>query len=263
MRQYFKRFRADLVIHWQTLGNDVWNNIFPTHDTASMNGAPKPTFRLKGEQLIEPAQQIGQPAFRWRLWALIVHGVWGGLDAFWEMYLPPPYVPRESVLHIQGGERVSTEENLKSEKSHWSILLTPASPRMEYGISLTRQLLRTMEEIASTQGAQFIIFQEDRTTPLARKACEKFPWHRNGHFVVEYEGKFYEADSEQYALVRKKLNDGFRYLSIPITVPSHTVGPANCHLNVEGNRQVLKDLAATLRWRGTVLSHSEDGSNGG
>src|SRR5688572_4684118 len=30
LRDYFKQFRADMVILWETPINDIWNNVFPT-----------------------------------------------------------------------------------------------------------------------------------------------------------------------------------------------------------------------------------------
>ena len=37
------------MILWQTIGNDVWNNLFPTH--WPKDGFLKPTFRLQDGQL--------------------------------------------------------------------------------------------------------------------------------------------------------------------------------------------------------------------
>jgi hypothetical protein len=103
-----------------------------------------------------------------------------------------------------------------------------------------------MENLARAHHAAFLIFQEDRNTATARRACEKFPFYRKGRSVINYNGRFYEADSEQYYATRDYVNRGFLFISIPITEPDHTVGENDCHLNVRGNRQVLRDLSRAM-----------------
>ena len=39
LKNYFGEYTADLVVVWETPGNDVWNNMFPTHWPA--DGSPK------------------------------------------------------------------------------------------------------------------------------------------------------------------------------------------------------------------------------
>lgn len=55
LKEYFQRYRANLVVLWQTPQNDVWNNMFPTH--WPKNGTPKPTFVLKNGELDGPTEQ--------------------------------------------------------------------------------------------------------------------------------------------------------------------------------------------------------------
>ena len=43
LQEYFEKYRADLVVLWQTPANDIWNNVFKTHISGRN---PKPTFWL-------------------------------------------------------------------------------------------------------------------------------------------------------------------------------------------------------------------------
>src|SRR5205807_8778367 len=58
LREYFDKFKANLVLLWETPVNDVWNNVFPSSMPAA--GTPKPTFWLENGQLRGPSEQIGQ-----------------------------------------------------------------------------------------------------------------------------------------------------------------------------------------------------------
>ena len=52
LQEYFREFRADKVVLWQTFNNDVWNNMF--HTNMPKDGNMKPTFLLIKGQLVGP-----------------------------------------------------------------------------------------------------------------------------------------------------------------------------------------------------------------
>ena len=60
LQEFYRSHRADMVVLWQTPGNDVWNNMFPTH-WPTKNGWPKPTFRLINDELSGPTENMGDP----------------------------------------------------------------------------------------------------------------------------------------------------------------------------------------------------------
>jgi hypothetical protein len=66
LEKYFEQRRADLILLWFTPGNDVWNNLFPTHWPA--NGQPKPTFWLENGGLRGPNHALGELLDPSRLW---------------------------------------------------------------------------------------------------------------------------------------------------------------------------------------------------
>lgn len=70
--------------------------------------------------------------------------------------------PAKSVLTPADNVPVfETIEDIALEKSHWSIWLTPDSPRKEYGIALVNALYKEIQKLASSRGAGFLVFDFD------------------------------------------------------------------------------------------------------
>src|ERR1051326_9247272 len=88
-------------------------------------------------------------------------------DREWERRYPPAYQPLASFdgpVKDDGqawwdtNGRGMRDENLATEKTHLAMFLTPRSPRMQYGLDLTRALMREMGALASSHGARFTAF---------------------------------------------------------------------------------------------------------
>jgi hypothetical protein len=65
LREYFKQFRANLVVLWHTPINDFWENAFPDRLPASVQigaGHLKPTFLLLGDQQSGQSIELFHPA---------------------------------------------------------------------------------------------------------------------------------------------------------------------------------------------------------
>ena len=58
LREYFTKHRADLVLVWFNIGNDLFDNLFPTQFPT--NGWPKPTFSLRSGRLEGPNWAMGE-----------------------------------------------------------------------------------------------------------------------------------------------------------------------------------------------------------
>lgn len=242
LREYFKRFRADLVVLWETPINDVWNNVFPSSLPAP--GIPKPTFWIEDGQLRGPSEEIGQPireksrvklvqlwrrAFRW------------SRDYRWEKYYPPAYKPMSEYtgeVKDDWQQRWDNDPNfiqdLSSEKSHLAISLTPRSERMKYGLDLTHKLVQEMERLTTSRGEQFVTFTH------------------NAHLIEPEDGVhvlngvYYRTSWSQYNENLNYINQGFKFFVIPVTVEQWRVGPEDFHLNEHATDQVMKDLARQL-----------------
>ncbi|MGB2713793.1 MAG: hypothetical protein WBC51_06415 [Vicinamibacterales bacterium] len=254
LQQYFTKYRADLVILWQTPVNDIWNNVFKTH-MASRN--PKPTFWLDASQnLCGPSEQLGQPLANS---PIVVVSMWQRLfglpwrDKSWENALPEPYTPLSSYdgsVRTEWQERWKTnagrmrDENLATEKSHLAVALSPRSKRMQYGIDLTHALVRRINEVVNAQGGKLVIFQVENEELVPQ-----------GEDVYALNGKYYRVSRRQYYGNWSAVNQGFDTVTVPVTVRDWRVGPTDAHLNAQATNQVMRDLAVQLGARISEAGH--------
>jgi hypothetical protein len=130
LKEYFRKYRANDVVLWQTFDND-----------GPKDGWIKPTYWLDHGTLKGPNYQldelISKPA-RTKI-GVLLNGLLRphGLDESWERYLPAPYQP---LTRYEGSfvadwdpsnpsnkNPLLKNENLKNEKSHFSVQLYPRS----------------------------------------------------------------------------------------------------------------------------------------
>jgi hypothetical protein len=246
LEEYLKKYRADLVVLWQTPWNDVWNNVFNTH---MFSPNPKPTFWLdKDGSLRGPSEAMGHPMANSRF---VLAAIWQrviGLpkrDKDWENSLPPAYVPLDHCdgpVKTEWQERWKSnrgrmhDENLATEKSHMAIMLSPRSKRMQYGLDLTRALTKHIEEVTKAQNGKLAIFQTDENS-----------FDSDGDQIYILNGKYFRVSKHQFEENWKYVNDGFAAQVFPITEKDWRVGPDDGHLNQAANDQVMGDLARWLR----------------
>jgi hypothetical protein len=238
LREYFRDYSADFVIVWETPGNDIWNNMFPTH--WAKDGTPKPTFWLdENASLKGPRRSL----YRFRLVSLIDNIFFKtSLDGLWEKnYMPPPYQP---MTEYSG---VATEnwyvlnrraENIENEKTHVILSLVPRSERTEYGVRLTNKLLKAMQEESEINGAGFVAFAVDRPDfPLA-----------DGVYKLKRGSKriFARLSVKQYWENIAEVNQNIAFFMIPLRVKNFMNG-RDPHLNEIAVDQVMKDLAIVLK----------------
>jgi hypothetical protein len=133
-------------------------------------------------------------------------------------------------------------ENFDSDKNDRAMKLTPRSPRVQYGLDLTRSLLQEIQRLAASHGAQFAIF-----TTSQNPATKKEQTEAADEVVVHVlNGKYYKTSEAQYNENINYLTQGFRSYDIPVTVEPQIVGPEDSHLNEHATDQVIKDLAAKI-----------------
>lgn len=247
LQEYFEKYRADMVVLWETPSNDVWNNLFPTHYPA--DGKPKPTFWLEGGRLRGPSELIGQPISdgpRLKSLLLLRRVFHWSRDARWERRYPPPYKP---LAGVAAGAKDDWQrwwddnthnfrnENLDNEKSHLAVFLTPRSERMQYGLDLTNALLKEIEGLTRSRGGRLVAFTQQAP-----------PSEEDDHVegVHSLNGKYYATSGAQYRDNVEYMNRGIDFLMLPVTVGQWKVGPDNTHLNEHATDQVMRDLAGQL-----------------
>ena len=246
LREYLEKFRADMVVHWFAGTNDIWNNVFPTHFPA--DGAAKPTYWLEGGQLRGPTEGMGQPIRetpRLKLQLLWRNQSNWSRDGEWEKLLPPPYKPMTEPdgpvkddwqQRWDSNAKHMRNENLATEKTHYSIFLTPGSERMKYGLDLTHRLLQEIEHLIQSRGGRLVVFAND-LPPEERS-------RREGLHVLQ--GKYYKTSMDQYYRNLDYVLRDLTFYSIPITIENWKVSADNSHLNEQANDQLMKDLAKRI-----------------
>lgn len=245
LREYYQKYRADLVVLWQTPENDVWNNMFPTHWPA--DGPPKPTFWLENGELHGPNMEMGA-----RLWSKFK------LVALWERFIspvsrdrqfekrfPPAYSPmlqhegpadQDWQKRWDGNIGLMRDENLGNEKSHFAMRLTPPSERTQYGLDLTRRLLHETENLVTSHAGKFVVFRVDK--PLENPDF--------GGKIHVLNGKYYKTSNEQFLSNVNYINRGFKSYVSHVTIREWKVGPEDSHINEHATDQVMEDLSRKL-----------------
>ena len=248
LQKYYKKYRADLVVLWQTPGNDVWNNVFPTNWVK--NGWPKPTFRLIKGKLHGPSEQFGE-ALSWSKIKLLVlaNRVFPFIDrdGDWEKHLPQPYKPMPNYAgdacydwqESWDNNAGFRDENLATEKSHLAISLTPISPRTQYGLDLTKALLAEIKSLVNNNKGHFVIFNT-RVPDEKQQICSA------EEVVHLLNGKHYKTSRKQFRDNIEYINANFVSFTVPVTIAKWRVGPQDSHLNEPATDQVMNDLAAQI-----------------
>ena len=244
LQEYLGTYRADMVVLWQTPGNDVWNNVFKTN---MADHTPKPTFWLEGGSLHGPSESLGQ---RLADSSIMVVSLWQRVfslpfrDRDWECRLPEPYSPLDyydGPVNREWQERWRTnlgrmrDENLATEKSHMAVMLSPRSKRTQYGLDLTHALLRRIEKVVNSQNGTLVIF---------RATTGSFSSAEDEMYVLN--GKYFRVSKRQFDANFSEVNRGFRTETVPVTERDWRVSRDDGHFNEKATAQLMRDLAQRI-----------------
>jgi hypothetical protein len=254
LQEYLARYRADLVITWVTIYNDIVDNISRSAGGGYHRFHPKPSFWLEGDTLRGPTELIDAPVYTGKL-RILFQRAFEDFETDWGRTLPPPGGTREGVP--TGMDRVvQTNEAIGEQRSLWSISETPRPARQEYGIRLTRALLGRMRDLARDRNAAFALMLEDNFSPASVQQAHRLGWNifLPGKTAVVGDGfRWIMADEAQARATLRDLTEGFPTILVPIRTDDPRISPFNNHFVMPANRQVMSDLAQMLSERGLLV----------
>jgi hypothetical protein len=248
LKEYFKKYRADLVLLMFTERNDVEDNMFPT---TGLNNTIKPTFWLENGALKGPTEgqfePVGPKLKLALLWQRYIGKPMGeALHESWiKNKLPPPYQPQSDyqgeVDYSWHEEWLSDPKHAKKyigcEKEGFGNQYVPRSKIREYGYQLTRKLFFKIKKLVETHNGHFIIFKEERPWELRDMEQEK------AYFL---KGKYYRVAMRQYQQNMKELFEGFENYRIPLNMKNFTASKEDAHLGPEAIDKLMRELAVIV-----------------
>ncbi len=181
---------------------------------------------------------------------LKLRGPQSGMDDEWEKKLPEAYKPMDTY----SGKFFSDwdwkknkknpylrYDNLYNEKSNSAIYLYPRSPRMQYGLDLTKKLLYEIDKLCRANNSDFFIFY-DASFHADQIVNEGLYTNK----VQKVNNRFYIESPRQYKENQKYVNEGFRVFEISMNIKNCTLSDKDMHLNCEADTQLMRSLGDSL-----------------
>jgi hypothetical protein len=238
LKRYFAHDRADLVVAWASIAEDVPANTFRFGQKRPGQFTVKPTFMLTGKDIRGPTEEIGQWLYTGKLWGLVRPWLIN-LDQNWTLVLPKPDPGADGPppgIEIQ----MSVKDAIDEQRSAWSIWLRPKPARVKYGIDLTRALLRHMQSVAALRGAKFMLL----LTPSPAELKVTAP------IALEHDGHWYVADPSSRDAAIAEVTGGFDTI---------TLSPEGQELaSPAAERRIMERLADALNERNRLTQVALD-----
>lgn len=264
LKQYFKNYRADLVVAWLTPVNDFWENTFVERSVSTSFGRLKPSFRLVGGYLEGPKQSYTHSY----ILDLIVRAKANleGAESklleqevtYWNSQLPsasrkiqPVSCPDKVVAQAEvisalrenhGDITVKTSEDIEGNRSHFSPFGIPRSMREQYQIDITKALLERMKSEVETVDGKFAVFYpygSELDLAMSHVKCIR----SDSSEIV------YAIDMKDVLVELKKLSQ-INFITPRIVSSQPTmISSVDWHLNRLGNELAMKGLANLLMER--------------
>jgi hypothetical protein len=272
IQEYFKLYRADLVLLWATPGNDFWENAFPDRSATPQAGPLKPTFSLIDGELHGPYFTSGSYLHHSAI-AQLIETVMANLQKEtleqrilrgWLDEMPTPHksnkLANEYVcvgltvinqveffntifdLNNEIGYTVRSGEDFLHSRSHFSSFMINPSRRDEYLVAITESLLWQVKEEVEKHNSKFLAFYPVRDDFDKRgMQMVKCVTDSQGNIFsvsLDYAGRLKDVISSE-DLVVFDLPGGNEIV----------VSPNDRHLNDLGNELGMKKLSLSLMER--------------
>ncbi|WNM62059.1 hypothetical protein [Candidatus Nitrospira neomarina] len=272
IQEYFKLYRADLVLLWATPANDFWENAFPDRSATQQAGPLKPTFRLVDQKLHGPYFLSGSYLHNSAL-AHLIERVMSNLQnetleqrilRRWLQEMPSSHETHkienkhacEGLTVINQGEffntifelndnmgyTVRSGQDVLNSRSLFSAYMVDPSRRDEYLVAITGSLLRHVKEEVERHHSKFLVFYP------AREDFEKRAMQMVKCVSDSQDNLFRVSFDYKAGLQRVIPSDDLVIFDLP-GGNEIVISPSDRHLNDYGNELAMKNLSFILRER--------------
>ena len=107
---------------------------------------------------------------------------------------------------------------------------------MKYGLDLTKELLKRINQLTTYYNAEFNIFYTYRPNEDKMK----------GIIVHKRDGYYYQSSEEQLNDNINYVNHEFQIINVPILLSNWKVSENDSHLNCEANNKAMSYLATEI-----------------
>ncbi|MDH3503146.1 MAG: hypothetical protein OEZ41_05735 [Nitrospirota bacterium] len=272
LQEYFRVYRADLVVLWATPGNDFWENAFPDRSATQQAGHLKPTFRLIDRELYGPYFTSGSYLHDSAIAQLVESGLANirqetleqRILREWLKDMPTPHESNKQTheylcegltvinqvefyktifeLNNNIGYTVKSGEDVLNSRSHFSAYMLDPSRRDGYLIAITESLLRHVKEEVENNDSQFLVFYPVRED-FDKRGMEMVKC------VSDSQGNTFRVSLDYKSLLQRVMSsDHLVVFDLP-GGNQIVVSPNDRHLNDFGNELVMKKLSLSLMER--------------
>jgi hypothetical protein len=192
LKEYYKYYKADLVLIWATPKNDFWENTFPDRGVTKVAGHIKPTYRLDGDKISGPFFELNtyyKNSVLLQLFYSAIQSINGEtieqhILRNWMDNLPSPHNPADytleqsnhspkeidlkvfsqnlSIYSMEDSLTILTNEDFLNSRSHFSPFGERLSSRDNYLINITRKLFERMKDLTNSYNSNMFVFYPAR-----------------------------------------------------------------------------------------------------
>ncbi|MGB5054810.1 MAG: hypothetical protein WBO24_10490 [Nitrospirales bacterium] len=269
IQEYFKLYRADLVLLWATPGNDFWENAFPDRSATQQAGHLKPTYRLMDGELYGPyftsESYLHNSAIAQLIVTVMANFQKETLEQRilrrWLQEMPLSHetykAENEHVcegltvinqveffntifdLNNEIGYTIRSGEDFLNSRSHFSAFMINPSRRDEYLVAITESLLWHVKEEVEKHHSQFLAFYPVRED-FDKRGMQMVKC------VTDSQGDIFRV-SLDYASRLKDVISSEDLVVFDLQGGNEiVVSPSDRHLNDFGNKLAMKKLSLIL-----------------
>ena len=266
LQNYFRRFRADLVLLWFT-PNDFWENAYIDRSLSVKAGIFKPTFEINSAGTLQTHEILPETKIQllWEKGVARLKGIdyqdwrlqrWLGVippantEFPGEVPVCPPTVITQARMFEHEGEvaiTVTSPEDIEHNRSHFSPYGKKPSEREKYQIRITQLLLRQVAAEAEANHAKFRFFYAYR--PDIDALVSKVQCVRS---ILSGVSLAFDGADLIRPLDTQQLRPYRITFSLPPTARDLAISKDDVHLNDKGTTLVMQGLSQILLQQGLL-----------